>query len=154
MVETVASHTCELKPSQEDAAQVANRLRRSGWEVYNERVPLSAQFGYYCVRVVPQPNGTLIRYAHSVRWNLFEHPLEPVTIDCPDEGTLLSFLWGHSSHENFSFFEYEEGDVGFVCYCRGLSGYSLALRLNEDCELSDTARDVVTHCIARAHSDD
>jgi hypothetical protein len=151
----LSEHTCELKPSQEDAERVVERLRQGGWEIYNERVPLSGQFGYYCVRLVPQEQGGLMQQVHSVRWNLFGDPLVPLTIECLDDTTLLSFLWQHISHENFSFFEYDEGDVGFVCYCHGEHGYSLVLRVSdEDTSLSDVARDVVVSCVAKSHDDD
>lgn len=144
-MQDVERHTSELKPSREAAERVVSRMRSHGWEVYEERVPLSGQYGFYCVRVVPDEGGDLVRQAHSVRWNLFDSALVPVTIDCWDDAVFLSFLWRHAGHEDFSFFEYHDGDVGFVCYCEGHRGFSLALRVSDDFEpgLSDEATEIV-----------
>lgn len=142
-------HTFELKPSQEAVEQAVKLLRERGWEIYNERVPLSGQFGYFCVRVFADGSGKPVQHAHSVRWNLFGKPLIPVTIDCLDDRAFLSFLWQHATHENFSFFDYQDGDVGFVCYCGGESGYSTVLRVSEEFEpgIGDLAFDILEEYI-------
>ena len=129
----MSDHTWELRPSQEEAEGVRRRLEANGWVVYPERIPLTGQSGYYCVRTITHEDGTSSQYTHSVRWNLFDTPLQPITIPCRSDAELLGFLWRHARHPGFGFFEYgDERDVGFVCYCRGEQGYSLALRVSTD----------------------
>lgn len=146
MHDSLERHTCELKRNQEEAERIVSQMRDQGWEIYSERVPLAGQFGYFCTRLVKQPDGGLTRHAHSVRWNLFGDPLVPITIDCLNDKAFLSFLWQHAGHENFSFFEYQDGDVGFVCYCRGgTCGFSDVLRISDECVpgLSEDALEIV-----------
>jgi hypothetical protein len=130
LVET--AHTSELRPSQEEAERVMQVLQEQGWSVYPERVPLQGQSGYYCVRTVHHPDGSCSKRAHSIRWNLFDDALVPLTICCPGDAELLSFAWRHAGHPGFDYFQYSDNDeaVGFVCYCRAAAGYSLVLRVS------------------------
>lgn len=130
--EPVDQHTSELQESKEEAERVMMTLRKKGWTVYHERVPLSGQAGYYCVRDDVDDDGEPVKLAHSVRWNRFEGELCPVTIDCLDRKTLLSFVWRHGSHDGFEYFEYGDGDVGLVCYCHAHRGWSEVLRVSDD----------------------
>lgn len=134
-------HTAVLKGSREEAERAAQALKDLGWDVYPEKVPLTGQWGYYCVSTWQAPGGTLRKRAQSVRWNLFGHELCPVVIDCTCETDIFSFVWQHGTHDNFDYFEYGDGDVGFVCYCRGHLGRSLVMHIGQelDPELSDAA---------------
>ena len=128
-------HTWEIKPSREEAEGIMKRLEALGWTVYPERVPLAGQSGYYCVHTVAHEDGSASERTHSIRWNLFDVPLHPLAIVCTSDAELLDFLWGHATHDGFAFFEYgdgDDGDVGFVCYCRGESGYSLVLHVSAE----------------------
>lgn len=129
--EHVDQHTSELQDTKEEADRVMRSLRQEGWTIYHERVPLTGQAGYYCVREFDE-GGTPVKQAHSVRWNRFEASLVPVTIDCTDRQTLLSFVWRHGAHEGFEYFEYGDGDMGLVCYCHAHRGWSEVLRIPED----------------------
>jgi hypothetical protein len=143
--EDVDRHTSELKDSREAAEEEMHALRKKGWDVYQERVPLSGQAGYYCVRTVTGPDGSEVRYAHSVRWNRFHAPLFPATIDCLDRLTLLSFVWRHAQHPGFEYFEYGDGDIGLVCYCNAEHGWSDVLRVSDefDHDLDDTCHEIL-----------
>jgi hypothetical protein len=132
MDDPVERHTTELKTNQEDAEDVMRNLQQNGWEVYHERVPLTGQAGYYCVRTVTCADGSEIKHAHSVRWNRFIDELIPVTIDCLYQTVLLSYLWRHVQHDDFEYFEYGDGDVGFVCYCNADVGRSEVLRVSDE----------------------
>lgn len=145
MDEDIERHTSELRSSQEEAEEVMSSLQRKGWEVYHERVPLVGQAGYYCVRTLQQADGSEIRHAHSVRWNRFDGPLMPVTIDCRDRRTLLSFMWRHGEHDEFEYFEYGDGDVGLVCYCNADRGWSEVLRISDEFEhdLDETCQEIL-----------
>ena len=111
------NHTSIVKDSQEEAERAVSKLRRSGWEIYPEKVPLQGQWGFYCVRTFQDTDGFCRKRAHSVRWNIFDDELQPVTIACRNDQDLLSFVWTHALHEGFDHFEYGDGDMGFVCYC-------------------------------------
>lgn len=129
------AHTSELKLSQEEAERTVRLLKNRGWEVYPEKVPLQGQWGFYCVCTYQAEDGECYKKSHSVRWNLYEGPLRPFTIDCQNDGDLLSFVWQHAAHDGFDYFEYGDGDVGFVCYCRGSdTGCSLVLRVGSEIE--------------------
>jgi len=141
MDEAVERHTTELKHSQEDAEKVMLNLQRKGWQVYHERVPLTGQAGYYCVRTLKRSDGEEVRHAHSVRWNRFSEPLMPVTIDCLRQRGLLEFMWRHGGHEEFEYFEYGDGDVGLVCYCNAVRGWSEILRISDEFD-----HDLDEHC--------
>ena len=132
-------HTSELRRSQAEAERMMEILQERGWTVYPEKVPLQGQSGYYCVRTLLNPDGTSSERTHSIRWNMFETPLAPNTVRCQGDPDLLSFVWGHAGHQGFDYFHYTDGDVGFVCYCRGEKGYSLVLRLSTDAEFSPAA---------------
>lgn len=127
-------HTSEIKRSREEAERVVQRLKSSGWEIYPEKVPLQGQWGFYCVRTYQDADGECHKHAHSVRWNIFDSELRPVTIHCRDDRDLLSFVWQHAIHDGFDYFEYGDGDVGFVCYCRSGRGRSLVLRVGVEIE--------------------
>lgn len=127
-------HTSVLKTSREEAEKTAATLKRKGWEVYPEKVPLAGQGGYYCVTTWQDDEGDYVKRAHSVRWNIFEKELHPIVIECQQQNDILSFLWSHSGHRGFDFFEYGDGDVGFVCYCQGSRGRSLVLRIGTELE--------------------
>lgn len=109
-------------------------LQEHGWTVYPERIPLQGQSGYYCVRTTHNADGSFTERAHSVRWNIFESPLIPVTVRSRDELDILSFVWSHATHPGFDYFHYgddgPDDDVGFVCYCRAILGYSHVLRVD------------------------
>lgn len=140
----MSEHTWEIKPTQEEVESVRRKLEASGWVIYPERVPLTGQSGYYCVRTVKHDDGTSSQHTHSVRWNLFDAPLRPVTILCRDDADLLSFLWQHARYPGFGFFEYgENGDVGLVCYCHGSRGCSLVLRIGDGAIPGVTHRAIV-----------
>lgn len=132
-------HTAELKKSREEAEMAAETLRLKGWDVYPEKVPLVGQWGYYCVSTWVSSDGVERSRAHSVRWNLYDRELQPLVIDCQQESDILSFVWKHAGHPGFDHFEYGNGDVGFVCYCRGKQGQSLVLRIGQ--ELDETFSD-------------
>jgi len=127
-------HTSELKRSKEEAERVVQILRKRGWEIYPEKVPLQAQWGFYCVHTFQDDRGECHKLSHSVRWNIYGAPLRPLTIDCHNDGDILSFVWQHSNHDGFDYFEYGDGDVGFVCYCRSELGCSLVLRVGSEIE--------------------
>lgn len=143
--EAVDRHTAELKPSQEDAEEVMRSLQSQGWEVYHERVPLTGQAGYYCVRTVSCADGSEVKHAHSVRWNRFSDPLMPVTIDCFVRTALFGFILRHGAHDDFEYFEYGDGDVGLVCYCNAERGWSEVLRISDEFEhdLDDLCAEIV-----------
>ena len=143
--EDVDQHTSELQDSQEEAEEAMLSLQRKGWTVYHERVPLAGQAGYYCVREVKDENGESVRQAHSIRYNRFKEALFPVTIDCLDKITLLSFVWRHAHHEGFEYFEYGDGDIGLVCYCNAHRGWSEVLRISDDIDhdLDDSAYEII-----------
>lgn len=145
MEESVARHTSELRSSQQDAEEVMRNLQKKGWEVYHERVPLTGQAGYYCVRTLQQADGSEIRYAHSVRWNRFRGELVPVTIDCFSRLELLSFLWRHAHHDDFEYFEYGDDDIGLVCYCNAERGWSEVLRISDefDHDLDECCQEII-----------
>jgi len=128
--EEEAEHTSELRRSQAEAERMMEVLQERGWTVYPEKVPLQGQSGYYCVQTVLHQDGSCSERAHSIRWNIFEDPLVPLTIQCGGDTDLLSFVWQHASHQGFDYFHYDGGDVGFVCYCRAQGGYSLVMRLS------------------------
>jgi hypothetical protein len=145
MDDPVERHTTELKSNQEAAEVVMRNLQKKGWEVYHERVPLTGQAGYYCVRTLTQADGSEIKHAHSVRWNRFVDELMPVTIDCLFQTTLFSYLWRHASHEDFEYFEYGDGDIGLVCYCNAERGWSEVLRVSDefDHDLDETCAEII-----------
>jgi len=118
---------------------MAQSLKDQGWEVYPEKVPLAGQCGFYCVHTWQDSKGMLCKKAHSIRWNLFGHELQPIIIDCQQETDILSFVWQHGNHPGFDYFEYGDGDVGFVCYCRGDDQRSLVLHVGQ--ELDETFSD-------------
>jgi hypothetical protein len=125
-------HTSELKRSREEAESAVQKLKKHGWAIYPERIPLQGQWGFYCVSTYQDGKGACHKRAHSVRWNLYDNELRPVTVECRDDLDLLSFIWQHATHDGFGYFEYGDGDVGFVCYCRGRRGQSLVLRVSSD----------------------
>jgi hypothetical protein len=132
MDDLVERHTTELKANREDAENVMRDLQRDGWDIYHERVPLTGQAGYYCVRTVTSADGSETKHAHSIRWNRFSDELMPVTIDCLYQTVLFSYLWRHAWHDDLEYFEYGDGDVGFVCYCNAERGWSEVLRVSDD----------------------
>ena len=136
----VERHTSELKPNQEDAEQVMLNLQRKGWSVYNERVPLAGQAGYYCVRTLTSLDGNVVKHAHSIRWNRFIEPLMPVTIDCLRRVTLLSFMWRHGGHHNFEYFEYGVGDF-----------FHARLRILDDCFELGTLSSIFCYYLGAFH---
>lgn len=144
-------HTSEVKPSQADAERMVQVLEARGWTICPERVPLQGQLGYYCVRKIHRADGSCTERAHSVRWNMFEGPLVPVTVGCQDDAELLSFVWTHATHDGFYFFHYgddddeDDTDVGFVCYCRARLGYSYVLRVGD--EMADDLSDAALHLL-------
>ena len=127
-------HTAILKSSRAEAERIADTLKAKGWEVYPEKVPLAGQGGYYCVSTWQDNDGEYIKRAHSVRWNIFGKELRPIVMNAQQETDILSFLWQHATHPGFDHFEYGDGDVGFVCYCRGNEGQSLVLRVGVEIE--------------------
>jgi len=128
-------HTAELKHSREEAEQAVRQLRAQGWDIYPEKVPLQGQWGFYCVCMYQADNGEFYKHAHSVRWNIYEKELRPITVNCRDDADLLSFVWQHAGHDGFDFFEYDDDDIGFVCYCLNPQGCSLALCISADLQL-------------------
>lgn len=145
MDDPVERHTTEIKANQEDAEEVMRNLQDNGWEVYHERVPLTGQAGYYCVRTVACADGSEIKHAHSVRWNRFAEPLKPVTIDCLQRTVLFGYLLRHAAHGDFEYFEYGDGDVGLVCYCSATRGWSEVLRISDefDHDLDDMCCEII-----------
>ena len=141
----VDQHTSEVLGSREEAESAMREFQQKGWEVFHERVPLSGQFGFYCVRTVVRSDGSESRLAHSVRWNRFHEPLIPVTIACHTRQTFLSFLLRHGQHESFEYFEYGDGDVGLVCYCNALRGWSDVLQISDDFDhdLDETCQEIL-----------
>jgi hypothetical protein len=126
------THTSELKRSEAEAERVMTVLQSRGWTVCREKVPLQGQLGYYCVQTVHHADGSCSERSHSIRWNIFEDPLRPLTVPCRHDADLLSFVWAHSRHQGFDYFQYGDGDVGFVCYCRAPRRYSLVLRVSAE----------------------
>lgn len=128
-------HTSEVRPSQADAERMVQMLEARGWTACPERVPLQGQLGYYCVQKIHKADGSCAERAHSIRWNMFETPLVPATINCKNQRDLLGFVLGHADHHGFYFFHYGDGpDVGFVCYCRAERGYSFVMRVPGEVE--------------------
>jgi hypothetical protein len=134
-------HTAEVKSSRAEAEQIAQELSDQGWDVYPERVPLQGQWGFYCVQSFHSDDGHKRQKAYSVRWNLFDTVLTPIEIDTQHERDILSFIWTHAGHSGFDYFEYGDGDVGFVCHCQGDRGKSIVLRIGSEVDhlLSDDA---------------
>lgn len=125
-----ARHTWEVLDTEERAIQVSKILRERGWTIYRERVPLQGQSGFYCTRVEHDEQGEAVQVAHSVRWNVYGQPLQPIATDASNGADLLFFLFYHAQHPGFEFVDLKDnGDLGFVCHCTARAGYSLSIRV-------------------------
>lgn len=125
-----SSHTFDLKDSRQSAEREVESYKAQGWEVFHEKIPLTGQIGFYCVREYTTPEGTQGKETHSIRWNQFERELEPVTINCYRKTVLFQYLLRHARH-NVYVFNYSDGDLGFVCYCHAKNGWSEVLRVSD-----------------------
>jgi hypothetical protein len=134
--------TYEVHDSRTTAVEAMRALQADGWIVYPETVPLQGQAGFYCVLHEKAKDKSVVKRAHSILWNMYEHELVPVEIDCTGTPHLFSFVFEHGKHETFGYFQYPDDDVGFVCYCKGPArGISLVLKISDEtqCELSEEA---------------
>jgi hypothetical protein len=129
--------------SREEAVAAMQRLANRGWQVFAQNHPLAAQAGFYCVKNTLEDDGTTTRHAHSIMWNLYEHELAPIEIDCENDLTLTDFVLGHFRHDTFGFFQYPNRDVGFLCYCQGHNGRSTVLRIPDELDMNENSLDFI-----------
>lgn len=134
-----AEHTFTIMRTREAAVKAMRSLQAKGWDVYAANAPLEGQAGFRCVTHVSDAQGGLTPRAHSIFWNMYASELTPIIIDCDGDTTLLGYILRHAHHETFGYFEFQNDDTGFVCYCRGHVGRSLVLRIPEELGMGDAA---------------
>lgn len=131
--------TYKVMRTREEAVEAMRMLQKKGWEVYATNAPLSGQVGFKCLSPFKKSDGILVQHSCCIFWNLYDSELVPIVIECQNERMLLDFAWQHGHHESFGFFEYPDGDLGFVCYCQGKNGRSMVLQIDEDLDLNEDA---------------